>query len=75
MVKGVRFVTNLPRYSSFHLLVWVSLVVYILQLADSVVSIELCALQRTMSLQLLFLTHIGPSAEQMCGKGVAQNVW
>ena len=43
MVKGVRFVTNLPRLT-LPLLVWVRLVVDLLQLTNGVVGVVLCGL-------------------------------
>lgn len=56
MVKGVRFITNLPRLINYPttlapqllhllLLMWVGLVVHLLQLGNGGVGIVLCATQ------------------------------
>ena len=73
MVKGVRFVTNLPRLT-LTLLVWVCFVVDILQLIDGVVGVVLCGLQRRVTHQLLYIPHICTTAKQVSSKGMAQNV-
>lgn len=73
MVKGVRFVTNLPRLT-LTLLVWVCFVVDILQLIDGVVGVVLCGLQRRVTHQLLYLAHICPATQKVGCKCVAKNV-